>query len=164
MRCAAAFLSLSALFLFPRSLSAGESRERSGARDGILGRWATAGFGSIVELHRCDADGTLCGRILWLWDALDSEGRPRSDRENPEGRARALPLVGAEVLRGFRETAPGVWTDGSVYNPDDGRTYSGTLTLQRNGALELEGCALRILCQRQVWRRPADLLEQAAER
>ena len=67
------------------------------------------------------------------------------------------------MLQGFRETSPGVWTDGSVYNPGDGRTYSGTITLQPNGTLELEGCAFRIFCQRQVWRRPADLLEQAGE-
>jgi uncharacterized protein (DUF2147 family) len=131
----------------------------------ILGRWATAGFGSIVELAPCDAAGvseTLCGRILWLWDALDAAGRPRLDDENPEASARRRPLVGVEILRGFRETAPGVWTGGSVYNPDDGRTYSGSIRLQPDGALELEGCALRIFCQRQVWRRPADLLEQAA--
>lgn len=149
------------------TLAAGDLRDRSSQDPRILGRWATAGFGSVVELRRCEGAGGaegICGRILWLWDALDSAGRPRVDRENPEARARSLPLVGAEVLRGFRETSPGVWTDGSVYNPDDGRTYSGTITLQPNGALELEGCALRIFCQRQVWRRPADLLEQAGGR
>lgn len=142
----------------------GEPGDRGSRLPRILGRWATAGFGSIVELGSCDsgaAAGAVCGRITWLWDALDSAGRPRVDRENPSPGARTHPLVGTQVLLGFREISPGVWTGGSVYNPDDGRTYSGSITLQTKGALELEGCALRIFCQRQVWRRPEDLLEQA---
>lgn len=162
---AAVLAALSLVAIAAIQTAAAEPGERRSRQP--MGRWATAGFGSIVELAPCHADGTgetMCGRILWLWDALDSAGRPRVDEENPEARARNRPLVGVEILRGFRETSPGVWTAGSVYNPDDGRTYSGSIRLQPNGALELEGCALRIFCQRQTWRRPADLLELAGEK
>jgi uncharacterized protein (DUF2147 family) len=133
----------------------------------IAGAWATEGFGAIVDLETCESDGTadhVCGRIRWLWDGRDSQGRPRLDEENPEALARSRPLVGVEVLRNFRETAPGLWTGGSVYNPEDGRTYSGTLELRPDGVLELEGCAFRIFCARTVWRRPADLLDSAGLR
>lgn len=84
-------------------------------------------------------------------------GRSRTDARNPDRALRARPLVGVEIVRGLRETAPGVWTDGALYNPDDGRTYSGEIRL-RNGLLELRGCALKIACQTQTWRRPRDVI------
>lgn len=129
------------------------------------GRWLTPGVGSIVELEPCrrGAAGTLCGRIVWLWDALDDSASPRRDRENSDPKQRARPLVGTEILRGFHESSAGVWTGGAVYNPDDGRTYSGSIRLRADGTLELEGCALRVFCQAQVWRRPEEVLARLNE-
>ncbi|MEQ1567686.1 MAG: DUF2147 domain-containing protein [Myxococcota bacterium] len=124
----------------------------------IAGKWATSGFGSIVELAPCDGDPTaMCGQISWLWEPTDAGGRPRTDGRNPEPAQRARPLVGIRIIDGLRETAPDTWTEGSLYNPDDGRTYTGTVKLV-GGTLELTGCALRVFCQTQVWRRPEDVI------
>jgi len=125
---------------------------------GLSGNWATRGFGSVVQFRPCADDAaTSCGRIIWLWEANDEHGRPRVDSRNPDRTLRARSLVGVEIVRGLRETAPGVWSEGALYNPDDGRTYTGTIRI-RNGALELRGCALNVFCQTQVWRRPEDVL------
>lgn len=127
----------------------------------LTGRWASQGFGSIVDFQPCEVDAaTICGRIRWLWEANDANGRPRVDGRNPDRALRTRPLVGIEIIRGFRETSPGVWTGGTLYNPDDGRTYTGAIRL-RQGALHLQGCALNVFCQTQVWRRPEDLLAAA---
>jgi uncharacterized protein (DUF2147 family) len=124
----------------------------------IAGRWATSGFGSIVEFAPCEqAPDTVCGRILWLWEQNDAAGRPRTDTHNPDRSLRSRPLTGIEIVSGLRETQPGVWSDGSLYNPDDGRTYTGTIRL-KGGTLELTGCALRVFCQTQVWRKPEDVI------
>ena len=64
----------------------------------------------------------------------------------------------AGLLGGLRETAPGVWGEGALYNPDDGRTYDGEIRL-KGGTLELQGCALLVFCQTQTWRRPEDVVE-----
>lgn len=134
---------------------------RAQGRSDITGRWATQGFGSVVEFRPCTgAPTTLCGRILWLWEPTDGVGRPRTDRHNPDRALRSRPLIGVEIVRGLRETAPGVWSGGAVYNPDDGRTYTGVVQLQR-GALELRGCALNVFCQTQTWRRPLDVAAAA---
>jgi len=131
-------------------------------RADITGRWATQGFGSVVEFRPCaGAPATLCGRILWLWEPNDGSGRPRTDRHNPDRALRSRSLIGVEIVRGLRETAPGVWSDGAVYNPDDGRTYTGVVRL-RSGALELRGCALNVFCQTQTWRRPRDVIAAAS--
>jgi uncharacterized protein (DUF2147 family) len=130
----------------------------AGAQPAITGRWATQGFGSIVELQPCaDAPETVCGRLLWLWEPHDPAGRPRTDARHPDRPLRARPLVGIEIIRGLRETSPGTWTGRSLYNPDDGRTYTGSVRL-KGGTLELKGCALTVFCQTQVWRRPEDVL------
>lgn len=128
-------------------------------RSEIVGRWATQGFGSIVEFRPCAEDAnTLCGRILWLWEQNDSSGRPRTDRHNPDSALRSRSLVGIDIVRGLRETAPGIWSDGELYNPDDGRSYAGEIRLKER-TLELHGCALLVFCQTQTWRRPEDVIE-----
>lgn len=133
------------------------------ARADIAGRWATPGFGSIVEFRPCaGAQEALCGRILWLWEPNDAAGRRRTDLRNPDRALRARSLIGVEIVRGLRETAPGVWSGGSVYNPDDGRTYTGTVRV-RAGRLELKGCALNVICQTQVWRSPDEVIAAVRE-
>lgn len=132
-------------------------------RHDLAGRWATEGFGSIVEFRPCaGAAGEMCGRIVWLWAAAPG-GRARLDQRNPDGSLKGRPLVGIEIVSGLRQTAPGVWTDGRLYNPDDGRTYGGTIRV-RDGQLELRGCAISVVCRNQTWRRPQDLLAAAQVR
>lgn len=127
-------------------------------RSEIGGNWATRGFGSIVRLHPCDgAASTMCGRIVWLWEPNDDRGRPRLDARNPDRSLRTRSLIGIEIIRGLRQTEPGAWSNGTLYNPDDGRTYTGTIRV-RDGALELRGCALNVFCENQTWRRPDDVI------
>lgn len=135
------------------------SEARAQANEAIAGNWATRGFGSIVQLRPCvRAPEAMCGRIVWLWEPNDAQGRPRMDNHNPDRGLRARSLIGVEIVRGLRETSPGVWSEGYIYNPDDGRTYTGEIQV-RNGALELRGCALGVFCQTQIWRRPNDVLQ-----
>lgn len=130
-------------------------------RADIAGRWATQGFGSLVAFEPCAGDpGAWCGRIVWLWAPADDSGRPRRDLRNPDAAQRRRPLVGVQIVEGLREVSPGVWSQGRVYNPDDGRTYTGSVLL-RGRTLELRGCALKVVCETQVWRRPQDLIAAA---
>ena len=85
---------------------------------------------------------------------------PATDKHNPDQSLRSRTLAGIEIVRGLRQAAPGVWSDGALYNPDDGRTYVGAIKL-RDGLLELKGCALGVFCQTQVWRRAAEVVAAA---
>src|SRR5262249_32843597 len=121
-------------------------------RSVITGNWATRGIGSIVRFAPCAGTAeTMCGTIVWLWEPNDASGHPRRDTHNPQQSLRTRSLIGVEIVRGLRETETGVWTDGQLYNPDDGRTYTGGIRLQR-GMLELRGCALNVFCDTQTWR------------
>ncbi len=131
-----------ALMLFGLAAAAMLGEAKAQPAVDISGNWATRDFGSIVQFRPCTGTpDAMCGRIVWFWKPNDDGGRPRTDRRNPDRALRSRSLIGVEIVRGLRETAPGVWSNGALYNPDDGRTYTGTITL-RSDVLELRGCAL----------------------
>lgn len=119
----------------------------------VHGFWETPEDSSIVRLFECrDRPGDLCGEIAWL-----SPDEPQRDVENPDPELRGRPLVGLDILWEFTRTQENVFEGGEVYNPDDGRTYSGEIRKTGPDTLELEGCALMVFCKEQTWERvPAD--------
>ena len=85
------------------------------------GTWFIDGTGGAVQIFDCD--GLLCGRIIWLWTAHDTAGRPASDKKNPDPAFRQRPLCGLTILQGLQPAGLDRWSSGSLYNPDDGVTY-----------------------------------------
>jgi uncharacterized protein (DUF2147 family) len=56
------------------------------------------------------------------------------------------------MLTGFTG-GPTEWRNGSVYNPADGGTYRGTITMTNDNSLRLRGCIVAPLCKTQTWTR-----------
>lgn len=137
----------------------GQTNAQGIPRD-ISGRWASQGFSSIVDFHGCAGDvRKLCGTVKWLWIADDEGGGHRTDRNNPNRALRSRQVVGLDIIQNFESTAPNVWSGGTLYNPIDGRTFTGTIRQER-GVLRLRGCAMGF-CKTQIWRRPEDLVAAA---
>lgn len=120
----------------------------------IHGEWVTQGHGARVLIRNCDnAPDKSCGVIVWLWEPLDKQGRPVTDVRNPSPARRTIPLIGLQMLSDFTPAEkPNSWSGGSIYNPEDGRNYAATLTLQASDQLTVEGCVL-FVCSRQIWRK-----------
>ena len=117
-----------------------------------LGDWLTSGASAVVKIAPCaSGEGNLCGRIVWLWDPATE-----NDARNSDAALRSRRLVGLEMLSGFRPGAPGEWTGGRIYNPEDGNTYGATLKLRDATTLDVRGCVM-VFCRSQVWRRPSSL-------
>ena len=71
----------------------------------------------------------------------------------PVGR-RDRPAGGA--IAGFKG-GPEKWSGGTLYNPGDGHTYGGSLTLLDPDHLLLKGCVLfGLVCKSQTWTRLKD--------
>ena len=122
----------------------------------LNGEWATQGFSARVRIGPCDeAEGAVrvCGTIVWLWEPVDQSASVKKDASNPDVTLRDRPLVGVRLLEGFNPGKAGEWLDGTIYNPEDGRTYAATMSIGASGELRLRGCALAIFCKTQVWRR-----------
>jgi Delta7-sterol 5-desaturase len=123
----------------------------------MLGEWATPGMSAKVAIAPCaDRRDRVCGAITWLWEPLDRSGTPKTDGENPDAQLRRRPLIGAQILRGFQLTSSGKLEGGTIYNPEDGRTYDASLRLQAVDTLIVEGCVL-FICRKQVWRRTSSV-------
>jgi uncharacterized protein (DUF2147 family) len=84
------------------------------------GAWLIDGA-AVVQIFDCS--GQLCGRIVWLGTARDSTGRLASDNKNPDPAFRQRLLCGLTILQGLKPAGLDQWNSGSLYNPDDGRTY-----------------------------------------
>jgi uncharacterized protein (DUF2147 family) len=55
--------------------------------------------------------------------ARDSVGRLARDDKNPDPVLRQRPLCGLTVLQGLHPAGLDHWNRGSLYNPNDGKTY-----------------------------------------
>lgn len=113
-----------------------------------LGVWLTPVDGGTIRIEACG--NAICGYVA---DSRRLEAHPDArDVKNKDASLRNRPIKGLLTLK-LAEKAPGVWSDGFVYNPDDGGTYKGTAKLSADGKLHLQGCIVAPLCKTQVWTR-----------
>jgi uncharacterized protein (DUF2147 family) len=117
--------------------------------DTVLGRWKTETLNAIVEIVRCGP--SICGRVVSS-DALRANPTMK-DVKNSDATLRTRPVQNMLMLSGFKPEASGVWSDGQVYNADDGHTYSGRITPIGSDHLKLRGCVFFPLCKTQTWTR-----------
>jgi uncharacterized protein (DUF2147 family) len=124
----------------------------------LTGVWLTADGSTRVRFEAC-AQGSgspqICGHVIWLKEPIDpASGAPWKDGKNDNPALRSRPLMGMALVTVKTDGAgsQGVW-QGEVYNPLDGRTYTGSLTRVSANRLRLEGCALVIFCQSEIWER-----------
>jgi uncharacterized protein (DUF2147 family) len=117
------------------------------------GVWFTEDNDARVRIYACDQD--LCGTVLSLKEPNDPDtGKPRLDKLNQDASKRDRTIVGIELMSGLKPNGtPDQW-EGSLYNPDDGYTYKGILTVQDLLTLKLQGCVLGgLICKSEIWKR-----------
>ena len=57
------------------------------------------------------------------------------------------------ILQGFSQDG-NVWSGGTIYNAEDGKTYTGFIELTSANALKLEGCVMGgLICKGETWKR-----------
>lgn len=127
-----------ALFLIASSAQAAP------APDGV---YATPGGKAQVRIAACGP--AVCATLVGLRKPNDKQGRPKTDKHNPDPGKRSRPVIGLSLLSGMAPDGPG-WS-GRFYNPDDGATYAGSLRSGPNDTLRLKGCVLGgLICKTQV--------------
>ena len=116
------------------------------------GTWLTQTGTSRIRIADCG--GALCGTIIWLKEPNDPDtGKPKTDKNNSDASKRSRPLLGVQIVLGMKPNGTDKWS-GQVYNAEDGKTYSGNLTMTGAGSLTLQGCALGgLVCKGQNWTR-----------
>jgi uncharacterized protein (DUF2147 family) len=114
----------------------------------ILGRWHTPEDRAIVEIAPCGAQ--LCGTIISAIP-LPNTATPPRDVHNPDPTLRTRSIIGVRILGGFVRGRD-KWTNGTIYNPSNGKSYRSEMSLAADGRLRVSGC-VSVICQTQIWRR-----------
>lgn len=153
IRVAAALFA--AILLLPLAVSAAP---RANA---VTGTWVTPNDKSHVVIAR-QSDGSYAGKIIWLkqpdypsgFENQALVGKPKIDRHNPDPAQRSRPILGLDVLEGFRyQAAPDNWDKGTCYDPEGGKTYNCKMWLTDGGKkLHVRGYVW-IFHKTQVWTR-----------
>jgi uncharacterized protein (DUF2147 family) len=117
----------------------------------LEGVWLTEEKDAALTIATCGSH--LCGRIIWLESARDRSGALRLDHNNPDPAKQAQRICGLVVISGLEPSGPDKW-EGYVYNPQDGKTYRGDITVLSDTALKLRAyVGLPIFGRSQTWTR-----------
>jgi len=108
--------------------------------DAILGTWLTADDGNgRAKVEVTKTNDRYSGQIIWLerptYPADDDRGmagKKRIDRENPDSSLRTRPIIGLPIVEGFSYQGDNLWADGTIYDPNNGKTYKCKMRLEGN--------------------------------
>ncbi len=133
--------------------------------DDILGLWYNEERDGIIEVFKCGEK--YCGRVVWAKESTyppnDKTGRggqARTDENNPAPELRKRPIIGLRIMGDFTFDGANSWTGGAVYDPKNGKTYSGKITLISPDELRLRGYVLfSFLGRTTTWKRTDHLPE-----
>ena len=143
---------MSRIFAIATSAVLGLAAVTSASAGDPRGNWMTPDARAKVAIVNCG--GALCGNIVALKEPNDpATGKPKTDTNNPDAAQRTRPLIGVPIVMDMMPDTADKWK-GQVYNADDGKTYSGSITLVNATTLSLQGCALAgLICKSQTWTR-----------
>ncbi|MEM9987872.1 MAG: DUF2147 domain-containing protein [Pseudomonadota bacterium] len=113
----------------------------------VFGQWFTPNHDSIIDIYDC-GNQTPCGRVAWI--EPDPKGdMGAKDVHNQDESLRERPILGMILLEGFEKSDAG-WQNGSIYNPENGKTYRSHLKVLEQGQLQVKGC-IGPICKGLKW-------------
>ena len=119
-------ISLVAVLLMMTSGSFAQQKPLLG--DDIVGVYWSPKKDAKISIYKLG--GRYFGRSVWV-------ASPRKDTENPEKALRTRDLLGLELFTNFRYHK-GIYLDGAVYDPENGKTYECKMALDV-GKLKVRG-------------------------
>ena len=128
---------------------------QSFAQNEILGLWYNDIKSSKIEIYK--ENGMYHGRIVWLEDPANSDGStPRVDEFNEDPKLEKRPLMNLVILKDLKWNAEDKqWQEGTIYDPNNGKTYECYCLMQEDGTLYFKGYVIGItwLGRSTVWTR-----------
>lgn len=123
--------------------------------DAILGTWLTGTQKAAVTVYK---DGTkYAGKISWLRTPNYEDGKAKVDKNNPDDKKKVNPLMGLVLIKDFVFDGDTKWEKGTIYDPENGKTYSCKITMIDKDKLEVRGfVGISMLGRTQTWIRIPD--------
>jgi uncharacterized protein (DUF2147 family) len=119
--------SLAGLLAVAPSLAGAESPQ---------GLWVLDDRSTVVEIMQCESQ--LCGRVVGVAGASRNGAFVPDGRRIAAGQSRR-PLCGSVVFDGFRDAGGDRYVGGRLFNPEDGRFYDATATVESADTIRVRG-------------------------
>lgn len=99
-------------------------------KDAVVGRWRSEHGSGELQIYRTGEK--YFGKLVWMKEPNDANGRPKLDIYNPSENLRSKPVLGLDVLKNLEYKSKGQWDNGTVYNPKSGKSYSCKMSMTNN--------------------------------
>ncbi|MGF1534554.1 MAG: DUF2147 domain-containing protein [Bernardetiaceae bacterium] len=125
--------------LFVCAFGASSAMAQDDEGDALVGLWLPSEGTARIQVYKGGKSGKYFGRIVWLKEPNDEDGKPKTDKKNPDESLRDKPLMGYVMLRGFSYKGNKVWDGGTIYDPKSGSTYNCEINMKNKNSIEVRG-------------------------
>ena len=116
----------------------------------ITGLWWNAEKTAKIEVY--EEGGKYFGKIVHLVEPNEN-GKPKTDKENPDAKLKNRKLEGLVILEGLEYDEDNEYEDGEIYDPKSGKTYSANAEL-KGDKLDLRGyIGISLIGRTSTWER-----------
>jgi uncharacterized protein (DUF2147 family) len=109
-----------------------------------FGVWENPENKSHTEFYKCGDN--VCAKIIKVVDGQTT------DDKNPDPAKRGQPIIGLVIMENAKKSGANKWA-ATLYNRENGKSYSGTVTVKSKDAVDLSGCVAAVLCRTVTWTR-----------
>ncbi|SFB11628.1 DUF2147 domain-containing protein [Algoriphagus aquimarinus] len=114
-------------------LGAGNVHAQSKSK--IVGVWFNTDKTAQIEIM--ENNDEMIGKLIWI-QREEGDLEAFTDTVNSDSSLRERPLMGLTILEGLKYK-DGIWSDGKIYDPKSGITYTCDLQLKKKDILEIKG-------------------------
>ena len=119
--------------------------------DAILGSWVNPNGEDHILIYK--KGNKYFGKLDWIKHPNDEQGKPKTDKKNPDVALQSRPDLGLELLKDFTFNGEDVYKDGTIYDPKSGKTYSCKMTIKEN-TLKIRGyVGISLFGRSEIWTR-----------
>ena len=121
--------------------------------DDLLGTWLSGDKKGHIEIFK--KGEKYYGKIVWLREPKNEEGEALKDSNNPKEELQKRPLIGLVNLQDFEyDAADKEWEEGTIYDPENGNTYSCYITMENQNTINVRGfIGFSLIGRTDVWTR-----------
>jgi uncharacterized protein (DUF2147 family) len=121
--------------------------------DKILGVWLTGSGKAHIKITKY-GENKYGGKIVWLKEPNRADGSVKKDDKNPDKNKQSNTILGLNNLLGFTYAGDKSYEGGSIYDPENGKTYKCVMTLDDDNTLKVRGyVGIQMLGRTDTWKR-----------
>ncbi|OYQ33134.1 SIGNAL peptide protein [Flavobacterium cyanobacteriorum] len=114
--------------------------------EAILGEWMSPEKDAHILIYKKNT--RFYGKIVW------GSGNEQKDIHNPNPKLRNRDLIGLIILNDFEYSSSNTWSNGTIYDPREGKTYSCKMNLESADRLKIRGyVGISLFGRTETWTR-----------